>query len=308
MSCPEPGIYYDVPFADYSRWSAMNGSTLCEGLLSMLRLKAAIDGELDRGDTPAMRFGRAVHCRLLEPDKYPTAFPVAERCCATLKPKRKGDEPGQCSHTGRYMAPNGWVCGQHATEQDYEPPDFLMPEEAERVEKIRRNALGDKEAGVRGHEDVMWMAGRGHSEVSIVFDLSGVRCKARLDKWIPDNSLIVDLKTISRPFSERVWLNTVLDLHYHIKAAMYIEAAKSLGHERPAFAWVFVETSPPYDVAVIALAPDVESAGREDLLMLLSSYKSCLESGEWPGQYPRMVSHFTLPAWKLREYEGQEIG
>lgn len=308
MTCPEPGIYEGVAFEDYCRWHAMNASTLCHGMQSMLNLKAAIDGKLDKGDSAAMRFGRAVHCRLLEPERFPTSFPVAERCCATLKPKRKDDPPAQCKSTGRYVAPNGWVCCTHATEADYEPPDFVMPEEAERIEDIRRNALGDKATGKRGNENVMWMAGRGVSEASIVFDLYGVRCKARLDKWIPETSLIVDVKTISRPFTERLWLNTVLDLHYHVKAAWYIEAVKSLGHDRPAFAWVFVETAAPYDVAVVELTPDVAGIGRYEALRVLSSYRACLESGEWPGQFPKLVSHFTFPAWKLKQYEGQEIG
>lgn len=300
MTCPDPGIY-TVPFAEYCGWDAMNISTLVEGMASMRRLRAKLDGRLESADSSALRFGRAVHCRLLEPDLFCTSFPTAEKCCATLKPKRKADPPQQCKSFGRYIGPEGWYCGTHAGDDVFVPTDFVMPEELERIERIRESAFGHKEiAAIRQF---------GGAEQSVVFDLLGVRCKARLDKWIPENGgYIVDVKTTSKPLTDSQWQRTMVDLNYHVKAAFYIEAVKSLGCEAPEFVWVVVETAEPFDVAAIRLDDEARRVGRFEALQLLSRYAACLDSGVWPGAYPELVTWIGLPPWELKKYEGQEIG
>ena len=49
---PGPGIYYDVNFADYVNWQALNHSTLKHGLRSMAHIRAAIEHPIVA--TPAM--------------------------------------------------------------------------------------------------------------------------------------------------------------------------------------------------------------------------------------------------------------
>src|SRR5690606_23675225 len=143
---------------------------LCEGLHSMRRLRAAMDGKLPDSDSDAKRLGRAIHCRLLEPHLYPTSFPQVEKCSAKMKPAKKGDEPKPCRNYGTVIKTDGeWLCGVHAQGDEYRPVDFVTPEEAERVEEIRVNAFS--------HREIQHIRRFGGSEVSIVFDLCGVRCK-----------------------------------------------------------------------------------------------------------------------------------
>lgn len=277
----------------------MNASTLCEGLVSMRRLKSKLDGKLDSSDSDAMRFGRAVHCRLLEPERFPTAFPQSEQCTAYLKGVKNGDLK-RCRSRGRYMSAEGWLCGTHAGPDDYEPADYITADEAERIERIRENAFS--------HREIQHIRQYGGAEVSIVFDLAGVRCKARLDKWIPDGGgFIVDVKTISKPLTDNVWSKTILDFAYHVKAAWYCEAVKATTGLVPEFIWVAIETTEPYDVAAIRLTDFDRQVGRWECLRLVESYKACLSSGVWPGAYPEMVQHVGIPAWKAKEYSHIEV-
>ncbi len=108
---PEPGIYPGIPFADYAKIPAMNCSTLRWGEASMRHLKAAMDGHLKRDDSADLRFGRAFHIRVLEPERYAESVIVRGPCEAILKSgPRKG---GACGSGGAGMIGGAWYCGTH---------------------------------------------------------------------------------------------------------------------------------------------------------------------------------------------------
>lgn len=296
MNCPDPGVYPDVSFEAYVSWDAMNASTLVEGLHSMRRLKAKIDGAFPDKDSDAMRFGRAVHCRLLEPDRYPTSFPTADRCAALMG--KDGEK--RCKNRGRFMNNDGWWCGTHQPAECVEPSDYVTEEELERVEAIRANAFQ--------HREIQQIRRFFGSEVSLVFDLCGVRCKARLDKWIEKaGGFIIDVKTLSKPITEDGWSRTIVDLNYHFKAGFYIEGIKALLGIEPEFWHVVLETSPPYDVAAFRL-PDFErQVGRYEVKRVLSMLARCRETNEWPGAFPELVQHVGLPQWEAKKYASMDL-
>lgn len=73
----EPGIsegctvYYDMDFEAYCRLDGINASAVKgAGGCSPRHLKAYLDGDLPNEDTPAKRLGRAIHCLILEPDRF----------------------------------------------------------------------------------------------------------------------------------------------------------------------------------------------------------------------------------------------
>lgn len=288
-SCPEPGLYEGVPFETYRQWDAMNASTLCEGLTSMRRLRAKLDGLLPDSDSPAMRFGRAVHCRLLEPERFVTAFPTAETC---------GDP--KCRHLGRFLTDAGWRCGKHKGKDFWEPADFITDDEAERIEHIRENAFRHREI-----QEIRKYAG---AETSLVFEHCGVRCKARLDKLITaGGGFVLDVKTFGKPVTEDAWAKQIADLHYHVKAAFYLAGVKAVTGLDAEWWWVVVETSPPFDVAAIRMTDFDRQVGAWEVRRLLEAYQRCRESGEWPGRFPELVQHVGLPQWRAKEYACVEL-
>ena len=142
--CPAVGIYENIPFGEYQKWDAMNASLLCEGIhedgVCMQRLKAVMDGRLKRKESKALRFGRALHTRLLEPQLYEKEWPIATPCS---QPFKSGPRKGQlCGKPGRLTDGRGlWVCGQHEIEGYGEPDNYLSQQDAADIETIRRRVM-----------------------------------------------------------------------------------------------------------------------------------------------------------------------
>lgn len=79
-------VHYNMPFDEYCTLQGINASALKgDGATSPKHLKAVLDGEIVSEDSNDKRLGRAIHCSILEPDRFETAFPVATPCQATLK-------------------------------------------------------------------------------------------------------------------------------------------------------------------------------------------------------------------------------
>lgn len=89
--CREPGIHRDVPFEEYASWKAINSGVLRWGKVSMKHMKAALDGLVKSEDTKDRKLGRAIHQRVLEPDR---PLVVATQCAAMKK------DGTRCSNLG----------------------------------------------------------------------------------------------------------------------------------------------------------------------------------------------------------------
>lgn len=302
MDCPEPGVYHDVRYETYASWPAMRASVLVEGMKSMLALKAAIDGEKPDSDTDAMRFGRAVHCRLFEPDLFPTSFPQVERCVAMTKPAKKGDEPKPCRNLGRYIRGDGqWLCGQHAPDGTYEPRDYVTESEVSRIEKIRRRAMD--------HDELKHVRRYPGGEVSLVFDYLGVRCKCRCDKLIQGGGgFILDPKALGgEQFDEDAFAKEIAKRKYHVKAAMYLLGVKELLGLDAQFWWVFYQPQSPHDIGVVRMTETDRRIGTFEVRRVLDEYKRCLAADEWPGAFPGVLDHVGLSAWEVKKYACVEM-
>lgn len=100
------GFHRGLSFAEYAAIPALNASTLVKaftkgGSLSMKRLHAAVEGRIKFDETDDMRLGRAVHCRILEPERYRQDFLVASKCVAPVA-SRKGEA---CGNSAKLICP-----------------------------------------------------------------------------------------------------------------------------------------------------------------------------------------------------------
>lgn len=307
--CPEPGIYHGVSFADYKAWDAMNASTLVEGfhggVVDASRLEAFISGRRTKAETKDLRFGRALHARILEPELFDREWITSKPCEAALQSGKNKGEP--CGLTAAYVSPDDdgcdrWYCGKHKSDVYREPQNYVTTEERERIERCRARAYKNRE--------VQLLHKFPGSEVSIVFDLFGVRCKGRLDKLCDDgtNIIIADPKKVAQDQLTRDgFRRTIYNLKYYIKAAFYCDGVKSLMKRTPSFCWIPIEDDEPFNVAAFYMDEATYNAGRLDCFHLLSAYKRGMETGEWPGAF-QDAEECGLSEWILKQYKGQEIG
>ena len=99
----------------------------------------------------------------------------------------------------------------------------------------------------------------------------------------------------------RRWAGPVGQFQYHVSAAHYWSGCEHLFHASPAFwAFVFVETEPPFGVACYVLDAASLRAGMTLCARAYRSFRQCIESGRWPG-YPETVESISAPRWALRE-------
>lgn len=278
MSEPDVGIHHAIEFDDYKNWPVVNSGVLKFGMLSMKHMKSAMDGELDSDDTTSRKFGRAVHCRLLEPDLFDFRFQVSTPCCAVLK---SGVNKGkQCGKTSRYLDGNSnWFCGQHIPHDFDEPLELVTPDELSRIDRMI--------ASVKKHDAVKLLRAHGGCEVSFIADVFGVRCKGRADKYIPGGSCpptVVDIKkcqagSISKAACEK----SITNYGYHRQAAIYKLGLDAITGRDHHFVWVFIEDAPPFDVCVVHMDGETFAIGRHEVRLTLEKWKEAIDADEYPG-------------------------
>jgi hypothetical protein len=153
--------------------------------------------------------------------------------------------------------------------------------------------------------------GGGLSEQSLFWldDEFTVWRRAMLDRLpddVDDNGYFVipDLKT-TRSVEPGSLARDMATFGYHQQAAWYIDGVQALGLAPPgsvAFLLVFVMKEPPYLVRTVQVHPDTVALGRRQNREALTTFRSCRQSGVWPG-YGGDVTSLSLPGWARRDIE-----
>lgn len=292
----EDGIYFDMPDATYRKIPRMNASTLEHGTETMADLKAAWDGKKQR-KTKATELGKAIHCRLLEPARFKAEYAVKAQCEAQTQAKK------QCSKWGVQRFDGHWFCDSHL-------PD-LTPDPIETISEADAETLPEVVAAVHAHPAVAFLRQSGGCEVSIFWTdkKTGIKMKARIDKWIPECRLpgdgdvfptILDLKK-AREVDSRSLVKAIEQYGYNRRAAMYCDGIEALTGLRPDYMLVFILDAAPFHVRVMQLDEESIAGGRWEYCNTLAQWAGCLKSGRYPG-YPRDIQPITSPDWKLKEY------
>lgn len=196
-------------------------------------------------DTPAMRFGRAVHAAILTPFFYLDHFTVFTGDRRT----KAGKEEYQA------LIDSG--------------AEIITEEDAETV-RLMMNACPDEILkGCEMEKELYWTDPD-----------TGVNCKGRLDAVKP--GIIIDYKTTTDAGTDG-FAREAIRYGYDLQAAMYLEAAKQNGYGDCEFWFIAQEKSAPYAANVIRAGDAFLDRGRWLMLDLLTKYKECAEKDEWPG-------------------------
>lgn len=267
---PNPGIYPGTPFDEYLSWEAANNS-----ILRVIATKSPAHAKwrMDHPEEPtdAMKFGSALHTRVLEPDTFAARYIVVPKCDRRTKEGK-------------------------ATYAEFE-------EQAENriiLSAIDNGCIQNIAAEIEKHEVVKFVRG-GASEVCIVWtdERTGVLCKGRLDYIHPQRGGMVDIKSTKDAspddFSRSIW-----NYGYHQQFAFYADGWKALTGTELWCVIVACEKEPPFALAVYELHENIMHAGKVTWERALAVYAKCQETGEWPGYYagPQILN---LPKWALEK-------
>jgi hypothetical protein len=243
---------------DYRQIKAINWSTLKWMRESPAHYRYWLEHPVET--TPSMRMGIAVHCAILEPEKFAATY-------ITYPGRRAGKD---------------WDAFEAANLDK----EILKTDEHETALQIA--------AAVRRHPVANHLLEIGEAEKTMTWtdEKTGLPCKGRLD-WLNGIGL-VDLKT-SFDISPWKFNSTAARQGYHGQLAFYRRGLLAQGLDAPAKI-LAVETEPPFDVMVYSLDEDAMWAGDQLVDALLAKVKHCMKTNVWPGRAAEEVP-LQLPGW-----------
>lgn len=264
------GLHTGVPDAPYHAFDACSNSRLGHLLRSPAHCRTAIDAPA--AAFPAQLLGTAVHAAVLEPERFESQYIVAPDVDRRTKAGRAA-----------------WA----ELVERFGEKRILKPDDFEVCLRVRDAIAAHPAARAL-------LATQGLREVSALWQhtpdgAAPLRCKARLDHLSTERGLIVDLKT-TRDASPAAFERSLFNFGYHRQAAFYIHGMAALGYPIHDFAFICVEKTPPYGVAVYRIASEAVEAGWQQLQPLIATYAACRATDRWPG-YPDEIQSITLPRW-----------
>lgn len=175
-------------------------------------------------------------------------------------------------------ATNAWKAEQDAARKT--GAVLLLPDEYSVVEAMA--------AQLKNHQLAMRLLAEGEPEVSAyaLDEDTGVLRRGRFD-WLGP-VVLTDYKTCAsaNPRDLAGRYGTVHKYGYDAQAAWYTDLARALGHPAAAFAFIFQEKTPPYQVTV-AYVDDADLAeARQHNRAALERFRDCTAADRWPAYLP----------------------
>jgi hypothetical protein len=294
----KPGIYPDVPYNEYASWEAINHSKLIGFKDTPAHARERFVSE--PAPTAALEFGWLTHLAVLEPKRLwreACVRPEGDARTKEVKPKWEAFK--------KTLEPGG----------ENEGKKVVTVEERSELEAIQ--------AAVLQHETAReYVMGQGQVELSICWQDPETKllCKGRLDRLAVASKLpgvppervpagksfmvIVDLKTLGEPATQRNVEKSIFNYNYASAAAMYVEGLSVLfpTDEMRPFVWIVVESEPPHLVRLFTPSSDLLQWGYERWHKWLRAYAECLRTGKWPGWEPG-IEEANLPPWAQKVWE-----
>lgn len=225
-----------------------------------------------REETPALRIGSAVHCAVLEPDRFAAEYVAAPECDRRTKAGKEALAEFEAANAGKTV---------------------LSVDDAQLCALIARS--------VQAHPRAAAFLRHGQPEVSALWKDTelGVRCRARID-WLTPDGWLLDLKTTADA-SATAFARSCANYRYHVQAAWYLDGYLQASGDLPlGFVFLAVEKTPPYAVALYELDAEALEWGRLLARRDLARYATARELDLWP-TYPLDVQSLSLPRWALNQ-------
>lgn len=265
-----PGLYVGVPHGAYHerRLGIVSKSALDLVDRSPAHYRAWIDGAIDE-ETPALAFGSAFHCALLEPDLFAESYAVEP-------------EWGDCRLKANKAARDAWRAQR---------PGAIA------VSADDGDAISAMVASVQAHPLASRMLRAGAAEATLVWidEESGLKCKSRTDYYVPKLGMVADVKTTldARPHK---FQRSIVKHRYHVQDALYRSGFAAIGETVKHFVFIAVEKAPPYAVAIYSVDADGIGRGYSAARRNIDTLAECLRLGAWPG-YATSIQTLDIPPW-----------
>ena len=280
----------------YEQIDAMNSSTLKHGLRSMLRMKRVIDGEW-KLESDAAKIGTAIHCLVLEPDDFDKRY--CELPAFELSEENKTDKTNKRSTA---KTTKFYKSAVNEFMQQREHMTILNSGQMGVVQKAARSAKNKPSLqNLLSHPNTK-------TEVTLLGEIEGVECKARLDLVNVKLGRLVDLKTCSDA-SENGFGRDFAKFRYGFQLAFYRELYQQNFGDVPDVNVIAVETSEDYDCANHAVPECILDTGLMQVRKTMERYKRAKQTNVWPGvDAGKTVLDLYVPQWSMEDAGEDLVG
>ncbi|EBO9803757.1 exodeoxyribonuclease VIII [Salmonella enterica] len=264
----QPGIYYDTPNEAYHAGPGVSKSQLDDiadtPAIYLWRKNAPVDTE----KTKSLDTGTAFHCRVLEPEEFSKRFIIAPEFNRRTSAGKEEEKTflEECARTGRTV---------------------LTAEEGRKIELMYQSVM----ALPLGQ----WLVeSAGYAESSVYWEdpETGILCRCRPDKIIPEFHWIMDVKTTA---DIQRFRTAYYDYRYHVQDAFYSDGYRAQFGEIPTFVFLVASTTAEcgrYPVEIFMMGEDAKLAGQREYRRNLQTLAECLNNDEWPA-----IKTLSLPRW-----------
>ncbi|EAA9461528.1 exodeoxyribonuclease VIII [Salmonella enterica] len=264
----QPGIYYDIPNEAYHAGPGVSKSQLDDiadtPAIYLWRKNAPVDTE----KTKTLDTGTAFHCRVLEPEEFSKRFIIAPEFNRRTSAGKEEEKTflEECARTGRTV---------------------LTAEEGRKIELMYQSVM----ALPLGQ----WLVeSAGYAESSVYWEdpETGILCRCRPDKIIPEFHWIMDVKTTA---DIQRFRTAYYDYRYHVQDAFYSDGYRAQFGEIPIFVFLVASTTAEcgsYPVEIFMMGEDAKLAGQREYRRNLQTLAECLNNDEWPA-----IKTLSLPRW-----------
>ncbi|EGO4349419.1 TPA: exodeoxyribonuclease VIII [Escherichia coli] len=268
----EPGIYYGISNENYHAGPGVSKSQLDDiadtPALYLWRKNAPVDTT----KTKTLDLGTAFHCRVLEPEEFSNRFIVAPEFNRRTNAGKEEEKAFlmECASTGKTV---------------------ITAEEGRKIELMYQSVM----ALPLGQ----WLVeSAGHAESSIYWEdpETGILCRCRPDKIIPEFHWIMDVKTTA---DIQRFKTAYYDYRYHVQDAFYSDGYEAQFGVLPTFVFLVASTTVEcgrYPVEIFMMGEEAKLAGHQEYHRNLRTLADCLNTDEWPA-----IKTLSLPRW-AKEY------
>lgn len=225
-------------------------------------------------ETRAKQLGTALHCALLEPDRFPLTYHVA-----ACDDRRSALYKGLAADVGAAYV--------------------LTETEHRRIINAQRSAYRNPVA-----RELLEYPGRYELTVMAKCPETGVQVKCRFDKKL-DDLRAFDLKK-TQDARAGAFGRSIDAYQYYLSVAFYMDVWYWATGERIVdMPLIAIEEKSPHACVVHRLPDDWIQQGRYEYQQALRVYAECLEKDEWPGyEDDEVVAE--MPIWRINELENQQ--
>lgn len=281
---PRVGIFPNEPGDVYyqRRLDEANASGLKQMLRSPAHFHHYVTNPDDDKQSPALTFGRALHCAVLEPDVFAKRYVVLPADAPSYPSRRQWEAKNPSIDSVRAM--DWWreFEGVNAGAERLSAADH---------DKVRRMA-----DSAMSHPVARGLLVGGDREMTFRWqdEETGIACKSRADLYA-SGEFLMDLKSC-RDASPEGFARAVTTYQYGLQAAHYLDGIRCNGDAIKWFVFLAVESTEPFVCQPYILDAQAETLGFNQRRKAITRQAECLRTGQWHG-YSQQLEELRLPAF-----------